>query len=103
MPTRKGKWQPYDALEGYKEALRRVEYEVAKVEKPLLSSDELMVLDYHVKQALESRKMVEVTYYHNGYIYRMVDVMKRIHSVERMIDIGEAKINMDDIIEVNFC
>ena len=31
MQARKGKWQPFDALEGYKDALRKVEYEIGKI------------------------------------------------------------------------
>ena len=47
MPNkeRRGKWQPFDALEGYQRSLRQVEYERKKIPKPVLSEDALEELN----------------------------------------------------------
>ena len=56
---RKGKWQPFDALEGYKTSLREVELNKQKIEKPILFSDELELLNEKLTTAYNEKTYIK--------------------------------------------
>ena len=103
MQARKGKWQPFDALEGYKDALRKVEYEIGKIPKPELSEYELADLDFNLKEAVKKKSYVEIVYFNDGYVYRLYDYITSLDQYTRRITIGRKQLNMDDVIEINIC
>src|SRR5690554_7048244 len=67
---RKGKWQPFDALEGYSSAIKKVEKEKMKVEKPILFPDQLEALNEKLASAFTNKSEIEVEYYNRGYLDR---------------------------------
>lgn len=101
MQSKKGKWQPFDALEGYKEALKEAEYEVGKIPKPELSDFELDLLDINIDKAIKMQSKVNITYYKDGYIYRLNEQIFKLDIYKRSINVGSKMISMDDIIEIN--
>ena len=103
MPSkeRKGKWQPYDALEGYKATLRQVDYEKGKVEKPILMPDALEELNEQLNEAINNHKDIKVSYYKNGYIYDIEGVITRIDPINKEIIIGLNKIKVNTIYSIS--
>lgn len=82
---RKGKWQPFDALEGYGSAIRSVEYEKNKIEKPILFPDELEILNEKLAAAYEAQKEVLIKYYKNGYLEDIIGAVSKIDLVYKEI------------------
>ena len=78
---RKGKWQPFDALEGYGAAIRNVAQEKNKIDKPILFADELEMLNEKLATAYETQKEVMIKYYKNGYLESIVGIINKIDLV----------------------
>lgn len=101
---RKGKWQPFDALEGYGSAIRNVEYEKNKIEKPILFPDELERLNEKLANAYEEQKEVLVKYYQNGYLEDIIGIVSKIDLIYKEILIksnnGSKKLKFNVIINI---
>ncbi len=103
MQTRKGKWQPFDALEGYKDALRNVEYKMGKIEMPELSESDIEIIMECIYKAIEKKKLVDVSYYLDGYIYKCEGYAQRFDLQNSTFILTTKKIMMKNIIQVNIC
>lgn len=101
---RKGKWQPFDALDGYGASLRKVEYEKGKIEKPILFPDELESLNYKLASAFSENKEIEIEYYNKGYLEKIVGVVSKIDLVNKEIIIktneGLKRLKLNLIINI---
>lgn len=84
---RRGKWQPFDALEGYSAALRQVEKKKDKIEKPVLFPDELETLNDKLYLAYSDRLEVLIKYFSNGYILEVQGIVTKIDMVNKEITI----------------
>ena len=82
---RKGKWQPFDALEGYSSSLRDVEYKKEKKAKPILFPDELAILNEKLTNAYNEKLLVKVEYYKDGYIETITGIVTKIDLVNKEI------------------
>lgn len=102
MPNkeRRGKWQPFDALEGYQRSLRQVEYERKKIPKPVLSEDALEELNDLIIYALESQKEVVVDYYQDGYRHFCEGFIKDINPIEGRIKIDNKVIKLNYLLKI---
>ena len=101
---RKGKWQPFDALEGYGASLRMVEKKKAKIEKPILFPDELETLNDKLSLAYSERMEVIIEYYSDGCILDKQGIVTRIDMVNREITINSnddsSKIKLNTITKI---
>ena len=101
---RKGKWQPFDALEGYGTAIRNVEYAKNKIAKPILFPDELEMLNEKLANAYERQKEVIIKYYKNGYLEDIGGVVSKIDLVykEILIKLNDSvkKLKLNVIISI---
>lgn len=105
MPSkeRQGKWQPFDALEGYKTSLRNVEYEKTKIPKPILLPDELEQLNYRLIHAIEENKTIKVIYYKDGFNYEIEGEVTKVNNISKEITINDQTIKLNcinNIIEI---
>lgn len=80
---RKGKWQAFDALEGYKESLNQAKKEQEKKDKPILFSDEIQSLNEKLKEAYNLQSVINITYYNLGYLEHITGVVKKINLVNK--------------------
>ncbi|HHU56573.1 MAG TPA: YolD-like family protein [Acholeplasmataceae bacterium] len=95
---RKGKWQPFDALSGYKESLQQVENERKKIPKPILSEDMLEELNYKIQSVLNCD--IVIKYYYRGYINSVEGRIKKIDTINRELYIDDKKIKINNIIDI---
>lgn len=99
---RKGKWQPFDALEGFQSSLRKIEYEKNKISKPVLSEDALEELNEMLNQALESRQEAVVEYYQNGYCYEFQGIIEEVNLVYGKLKISGKTLKINSILKISF-
>ena len=90
---------PFDALKGFKEALK--EEEVIKVTKVSLSEDQKDELDKILRQ-LKVGMMIEVIHYdllEKSYI-KTIGVFTKIDTINKCIFVVKNKLLIDDIIDI---
>jgi|SRR5690554_183701 len=101
MPNnRKGKWQPFDALKGYKDALSDVEKQRDKVDKPLLSEDELMILNYKITSAYKNKHKIKLEFYQDGFIKNIEGKIIKIDQINRKIHLDCKVVNLDMVTNI---
>jgi hypothetical protein len=102
MPNkeRKGKWQPYDGLEGYRNVLESIEYEKGKVAKPILLPDQLEELNEQLEIAVTNNKDVRIIYYKNGYFSEIEGLITKVDLIQKAIFINFKKIPVNLIQKI---
>lgn len=87
MPNndRKGKWQSFDALSGYKSSLRNVEKERGKIKKPVLFPDELEALNNKLNKYATNKAKIEITFYNNGYLEQVYGIIFKVDYINKEI------------------
>ena len=90
---------PFDALKGFKEALKNEE--VIKVSKITLSEDQEMMLDNTLKNLVKGM-MIEVTHYapNEEYYLKSIGVFTKLDDVNRCIFIVKNKILIDNVFDI---
>ncbi|MGB3997182.1 MAG: YolD-like family protein [Bacilli bacterium] len=103
MPSneRKGKWQPFDALEGFRDALVATERKKNKIPKPELLPDAAAEIDRALRMAVESRAEAGIAYYNDGEILKTTGVITKIDAISRSVRVGRRKIALDSIVDVS--
>lgn len=97
---RKGKWQPFDALEGHRKHLKEAEYESGKQTKPILFSDEIESLNYILVNAYQNKLEIRIYYYNNGYINEVSGIISKIDTINKLLILDKLKINLNMVIKV---
>lgn len=88
---------PFDALKGFREALREKERIV--VPKIELSEEMKEALDYKFSQ-VKPLDMVTVTYFSNGEYVQITGKVSKIYETSRILQIVTTKIFFDDILDI---
>jgi hypothetical protein len=102
MPSkeRRGKWQAYDALEGYKQSLWEAEAEREKIEKPVLLPDKVEEMDRILNSAWEEARELKITYYQAGRLLKIAGRVERIDLAAKRITVGGISLKLKDIIDI---
>ena len=102
MPNkeRKGKWQPFDALEGYRNALENTEHRKYKKPKPEILSDAAEEIDRILKEAFQNQNKVEIEYYYDGYCHMISGNIIKIDIINRVVVVNQQKLKLDYIINI---
>lgn len=98
---RKGKWQPFDGLEGYKKSIRNVVSERKKIPKPVLLPDELEILNEKLNLAISQNAEVTVSYYQSGCIRSAFGRISKVDAINKEIVIGTEKIKITMITKIS--
>lgn len=88
---------PFDALKGFREALRLKER--ITVPKMILSEDMKYDLDWKFKQ-LKPADMVTIIHYDNGDYIKTTGMISLISLEGRFIQVVNTRIYIDDIIDI---
>ena len=88
---------PFDALKGFKEAIK--EKEKIKVDKIILSSEDEEKLSYYLGQ-VKKMMMVELIYYKSNNYIKIKGIVSQIDYINKTITIVKTKIKMEDILSI---
>ncbi|MDD3191248.1 MAG: YolD-like family protein [Bacilli bacterium] len=102
MPNkeRKGKWLPFDALEGYQQSLRMMEKEKSKKVKPVLAEDCLDEINELISKAVTEQLELEFEVFHDGELDKIKGKINKVDCTYRYLIVNSAKINFHDIVRV---
>lgn len=89
---------PFDALKGFKEALK--EKEKIVVEKRIISQEEKEKIGNILKE-IKKNDMVEIIYFNNGEYIKVKGIVSKIDFVYLKITIVTTKIEFNDIYKIN--
>ena len=98
---RKGKWQPFDGLEGYKNSIRSVVSEREKKPKPILLPDELEILNEKLNLAISQNAEVTVSHYQGGYIRSVFGKISKVDAVNKEMTVGSERIKIAMITKIS--
>lgn len=87
------KWAPFDALTGHSAMLENMIYNLSKKQKNSLSDDEYEDINRIVIEAFDSKKIVSIDYFVEGYTYTTFGIIKKLNSVKK-----ELKLDTDETI-----
>ena len=88
---------PFDALKGYKEALREKERIVC--EKKVLSEEQMEELSNKIL-SIHKRDIIKVVYFDKDEYIELTGMVSQLDYVERTITIIKTKIKFEDIYEI---
>lgn len=88
---------PFDALKGFKEALR--EKEIEYVEKVELADEQIEEIS-DMLNIIEINTEVEIIHYFNRQYFKTKGIVKKVDTIKKQIIIGETKINFRDIFKI---
>lgn len=79
------KFLPFDALEGYKDHIRKASANRKRISMPILSEDQLDSLDILIMDCYNEHTYINVDYYDDGYIVRYSGVIEDIDTIKAEI------------------
>lgn len=94
------KWLPFDALIGYKNAILKLKEKREKIKEPILSIDQIEILNKTLNNAVRNMKNVRVYYYQKGLIYYLVGQIKKVDYIYKKIKIDDLWLTADSIVEI---
>jgi hypothetical protein len=101
IKERQGKWQPYDALEGYQASLRKVEHEKGKIARPVLSPDALEELDEKLKRAMDTDQRIKISFYQDGYVKEAEGLIVKVDPIDRLVMLNSTSIKLSAILDID--
>ena len=90
-------FQPFDALKGFKEALKEVER--IHEEKKTLSEDSFKELDNTLK-SLKRGDIITIEYYYDLTYLELTGTIRKIDSLNRKLYLSQSIISFDDIVAI---
>ncbi|MDD4212385.1 MAG: YolD-like family protein [Bacilli bacterium] len=81
MPNhkREGKWQPFDGLQGYRDALRNTEKKRTLVRCPTLSEDTIQDINLQLQRGWNEKVPLRITYYRKGEFCEIEGCIEKIN------------------------
>lgn len=96
------KWAPFDALVGFNQMINDLKYKMGKIEKPTLDEDQLMEMDYVIKEAIKFNKELQIEYYNDGYIKSIYGYIKKVNLYDQNLILGyDITIDLSSIVNIN--
>lgn len=98
MVDRAKQFLPFDALKGFKEALK--EKEIVLVDQKELLEDEIELLNQKIIQ-LKTGMMIQVVYFNKREYIKVIGLVSKINFIEKYVIVITTKIYFKDIISLN--
>lgn len=96
------KWQPFNSLMNPNKVINEILYEKEKIKKPVLSTDQLVILQQKIILAYESNIEVNITYYNNGYLKNKTGIIKTIDRTNHKIIFDNNQyLYLDTVIDID--
>lgn len=108
IPLGRGKikWAPFKTISNQYKLLDEYIEEQNKVETPLLSDDQLQILNETVYYNSENNILTELSYWENGYINSIQCYINKVNSLERVMVVTsknketKTKISLNTIVSI---
>lgn len=101
MSTDRGmkKWAPFASLIEQSTYLAEMYYQKNKTDKPIISKEKIE----EINRVLSNYKgqELEITYYYDGYLYKINTKIKRIDTYNKKIILGEGEIPFSQIVDLS--
>ena len=97
MSNRAKQFAPFDALKGFREALK--EKEKIKIEKKELSEDKIRKINDILKNIKEGM-LITVVYYSDEEYIQLTGIVLKIEKQKRYLQIAETIIHFNDIYDI---
>lgn len=85
------KWQPFASLPEQAGYIQQLMYDINKVDKPILSDDQLEDLNRKLYEFYENQEWIQLKYFYDGYIYLVEGVIKKVDRIKQSIIIENNK------------
>ncbi|WP_268222140.1 YolD-like family protein [Staphylococcus ureilyticus] len=98
------KWQPFKTMPEQYERLEQYVEDQNKIDKPLLSDDQLYELNEILMFKMINDPEVIISYYERGYIKNIEGYIRKVDDYEQMLYLNEgtglSRISLKDIVEI---
>ena len=95
------KWRPFNSVINTKEMLNECVNKTNTITMPILSEDQITLLENKIIFSYYSKKIVTVKYYRNGKIYNITGIIKKIDSITHTINLNNTTILFKQIITIH--
>ncbi len=95
------KWEPFNSVISSSKMIKDVLKEKEKIKKPILSEEQLLLINNQILEYFQTKEQVQITYYENGYINKITEYIKKIDSVNKKVDLTNGYIYFNQIIKIN--
>lgn len=100
------KWQPFASLPEQANYINRLIHEMNKIEKPILSEDQMNELNEKLYLCFENKEYVRIQYFHEGYLYLVEGIIYKVDSLKHKIMVENKEkrqyFSIANIIDINF-
>ncbi len=94
------KWMPFNSVVNSKAVLSSIIKEKERINKPIMSEDEIEIIEKRIIDAFYMQTTINITYYKEGYTYKYVGKIKKIDSSSKLIYLSNLRLLFNQIIEV---
>ncbi len=96
------KWMPFDSLENSKKIVESILYEKSKIEKPILSKEQIEEIEEKLIEAFYEQEPITLQVYKNGSIKKMTSTILSIDTIYKKIILkNHEKILFNQIIAIS--
>ena len=95
------KWQPFNSVFSSKDIINSILKEKEKTEKPILSSDEINLIEKKLIDAFYCQNKIIIHYYTNGIIKTINSQIKKIDYITKIIYLNNIKLSFYQIISID--
>ncbi len=96
------KWQPFDSLVSSQKMINSIVNEKAKINKPILSSDQLNQLNDLIIEYFYEQINIIIKYYKNNNIYKTVGIIIDLNQSNKTITLNtNVKLHISQILQIS--
>lgn len=94
------KWMPFDALSGFKGAIKELKNKRLKKDKPILSDDQFEQLNYHAAIALHYEQSITLYYYRDGFMYTVSGRIEKVEQHNQRLKLAGKWYEFNDVLDI---
>lgn len=95
------KWAPFNSVINGNQVLNEINYERNKISKPILSEEQITVLEENIITAYSERSIINLYFYKNGCINIINGQITKLDPVNKIITINnKTRIYFNNIIDI---
>ena len=94
------KWQPFDSCYSSNKILKEIDNKKNRITLPILSDDQLLVLEEKIIDAYHLKNSINIEYFYNGKIIRTYGKINAINYQDKKIYMNNIIIYFKQIINI---